>query len=505
MIRSAAMYKYLFLVVTLLSQLCVAQDLESDLEQVATDYQLMGMSVWVSVQGTEEEVHVGLRDFDRDLPVNELTQYRIASISKAISALGLLKLYDQGAFELDDDISNYLGYTLRNPNHPNTPITFRMVLSHQSGLQDGTGYANFLNATYSQSPIPNINELLLAGGSYFTANMWRTETPGSYFVYSNINFGLIGTLIEAISQTRFDIFMKTEVLEPLNITGSYNIQDLTDINNVSVLYRNVGGIWTPQNDNYQGTMPTPPDLTNYDIGTNGAYFAPQGGLRASASDLGLFLNYLNSDGTGSTLAISEQTLLEMKAIAFDYNGSNGDNYGGLFNRWGLGLHHANVNSGDQICNLNTYDTFIGHPGEAYGLISDAYVSEAENVSFSLLINGSFPGYDIGNNSSYYTVEEAIFEVLCEYFGNTLSTAEFTSEEIKIATNPIHDILQITLSTPTDVERYVIYNIQGRVIISENDVQTNNLSIEASTWNTGVYFIKLTTSKGTLVKKLIKHP
>lgn len=489
----------------LMTPFAKAQNLESELQGVMTEFQLMGMSVWVAVEGTEEEVHLGLRDFDRDLPVNSLTQYRIASISKSVTALGILKLYDEGFFNLEDDISTYLGYTLRNPNHPNTPITFRMVLSHQSGLQDGSGYANFLNATYSQSPIPNINELLLPGGSFYTANMWRTETPGDFFAYSNINFGLIATLIEAISQMRFDVFMKTEILEPLAMEGSYNIQDLADINNVSVLYRNVGGSWSPQFDNYQGTLPPPPDLSGYIPGTNGVYFSPQGGLRISASELGTFLQFLNSDGSGTSLNISENTLLEMKAIAWDYNGSNGDTYGGLFNRWGLGIHHANVLPGDQICNLGDYDTFLGHPGEAYGLISDAYVSEEENVAFTLLINGSFLGYDFGNNSSFYTAEEAVFEVLCEYFGNNLDTPNVTSEEIKISPQPFRNNVEIIFPNHSEVNSFTIYSVSGQKLVTREHVNSQEtITIDSSTWKDGMYFIQLNTSTGNNIKKLIKR-
>ena len=150
-----------------------------------------------------------------------------------------MKLYDQDEFELDEDISTYLGFTVRNPNHPTIPITFRMLLSHTSSLQDGTGYTSFLNATYAQNPIPNMSSVLQPGGSFYTTNMWRTEIPGSYFTYSNLNFGLIGTLIEKISNQRFDVFMKNEILIPLDIDGSYNIQDLSTITDVATIYRKI--------------------------------------------------------------------------------------------------------------------------------------------------------------------------------------------------------------------------------------------------------------------------
>ena len=493
------MKKFSLIVLLLLCSFGKAQTLQEDLETIVTDFELMGLSLWVSTPNNEETFAFGFRDFDRNLTLNEATKFRIASISKAVTALGLIKLLDQGFFQLDDDVSTTLGYTLRNPQFPDTPITFRMLLSHQSSLQDGSGYTNFLTATYNTTPIPNINELLLPDGAYFTNNMWRTETPGTYFTYSNINFGVIGTLIERLSNQRFDVFMKTEILEPLGITGSFNIQDLDDINNLSVLYRYQGG-WNPQWDNYQGIMPSPPDLSGYTIGTNGVYFSPQGGLRASASELGSFISFLKNNGGGSNLSISENTLELMKAIAWNYTGSNGDNYFGLFNRWGLGLHHANVTDGDQICNLNNYGSFLGHPGEAYGLISDAYFGTNEAIQFSFLINGIRNGYTPGNQSSFYTIEESIFSVLCRYFEENLSVNNSLENTIKIYPNPTKNILNIEIFYKGKTQLR-LFNIKGQQLL-ENEMNSTSLQWDISALSSGLYFLKIQQNLDEIVHKIV---
>ena len=482
-------------------QLHISQDLNSELSDVYQNFSLMGMSIWVSANGEETVYHFGKRDFERDLDINDNTQFRIASISKAFTAIGLIKLYHEGLFDLDDDISTVLGYTVRNPQHPSTPITYRMLLSHQSGLQDGTGYGSFVTATFDDNNLPNISELITPSGTYYTSNMWRTETPGTYFAYSNINFGLIGALIEKHSDERFDVFMKSEILEPLEISGSYNIQDLPNINDLAVLYRNQGG-WTPQVDNYQGVLPTPPDLSSYVPGTNGIYFAPQGGLRISAEETGKFLDFLNSNGANSELNISAEILAEMKAIAWDYNGSNGDNYFGLFNRWGLGLHHANISAGDQICNLGTYDTFLGHAGEAYGLISDAFYSETENIGFSLLINGSFNGYTSGTQSSFYTVEEAVYSALCSYFENQLSREDVTVLSVQIAPNPSLDSFEIALAQSAENIVLQLQDIKGSVLISEEYQNTNKIQVDVTQLNSGIYFLYLSEDNKSSHTKII---
>lgn len=590
----------------LLSQDLKSQNLNNDLQEVFDDFQLMGMSVWTACGDQEEQYHFGLRDLTRDLPMNEASMYRIASISKSFTALGLLKLHDEGLFELDDDISDCMGYPVINPQFPETPITFRMLLSHTSSLQDGTGYNDFLGATYNAIPVISIAEVLVPGGDHFTANMWRTEPPGTHFAYSNINFGLIGTLIEKISGERFDLYMKSEILEPLGISGSYNVNLIDDIDDVAVIYRNISG-WTPQVDNYQGEYPTAPNLEGgpsamtsdsncfdestspgcedpdcqtavcaedewccsnewddlcvaaaleicegatsnclsanggmgcdnnecqttvcatlpdccdvewdsecanlalencgppaYEPGTNGAYFAPQGGLRASAQDVGKLLRFLKTGGATVPGLIGEETLAEMTAVAWDYEGNNGDNYFGLFNRWGLGVHHANTEPNDQICLNEGWGSFIGHPGEAYGLVSDAYYSENGEVSFVFMHNGIGVGYEFGEQSIYYLVEEAVFAALCDHFAGCFATStnEPERQEVEVFPNPFSDraVMNIPDHLVHQALELRVFDLTGKMVWKEN-INTDRFLIEASVIGRGAFVYSLVNESGELV-------
>ena len=73
-----------------------------------------------------------------------------------------MQLYEQGKFKLDDDISTALGFQLKHPLFPSTPITYRMILSHQSSLGESEQYNNFIGATYNMmtTPFPEVKELL---------------------------------------------------------------------------------------------------------------------------------------------------------------------------------------------------------------------------------------------------------------------------------------------------------------------------------------------------------
>ena len=76
----------------------------------------------------------------RDKPAETATLFRVASISKLATTIGVLKLVEQGRLSLDADIATYLGYGVRNPDFPDVPITLRMLLTHTSSLRDDAGY-----------------------------------------------------------------------------------------------------------------------------------------------------------------------------------------------------------------------------------------------------------------------------------------------------------------------------------------------------------------------------
>jgi CubicO group peptidase (beta-lactamase class C family) len=395
-----------------ISTLMFSQNIQTELETVFKKNKLMGLSVQTFAGNKTETYNLGLQNDTTKIPINNETQFRIASISKAFSALGLMKLYDQEKFKLDDDISNYLGFKVRNPKFPKSKITFRMLLSHTSSLQDGTGYDGFLAATFSQKPSPNISSILLSNGSNYTEDMWMNHKPGTFFTYCNLNYGIIGTLVEKISRQRFDVFLKKEILEPLGTSASFNLDQIA-LPTLATLYRSENNTCKPEKDDYSVMKPKPTDVVNYEIGNNAVFFGPQGGLRASAADLIKFLKFLKSDGKSIPNLISKSTLKKMKKAQWCFEAENGDNYNGFFKRYGLGLHQTNKNDSDLISSSAIFGSFIGHAGDAYGLISDAYFSEKEDFGIVLITNGSFDPFVKGKNSSFYDFEEAISKIVCD--------------------------------------------------------------------------------------------
>jgi CubicO group peptidase (beta-lactamase class C family) len=431
-----------------LSLTSFAQNLGNQLNTISANNDMMGGSLVVFCEnGIIENLSIGKSDFGRNINVTDTTKYRLASVSKTITAIAIMQLAEQNLLDLDDDISIILGYTVQNPNNPTIPITTRMLLSHTSSIIDGSTYSSFLGATVNNNPIPNLSEILTIGGTYYTSGQFNNTAPGTYYNYSNINYVILGTIVEKVSNLRFDIYCKQNISSPLGIDASFNVNDLTDIDQVAVLYRKISGVWTPQADNYLGVQPVFNNLSGYINGTNGGRFGPQGGFRCSAQDLAkIFLVLMNNGSFNNVTLLSQASCNAMFANEWTFTGSNGNNYSGLFRSWGLGIHRITSTPGNDIV-LPGSTSMLGHTGEAYGLVSDAYFDTTRKVGLIFITNGVGTGYQTNNNTMFYTVEQEIFNAV-ENYGNinncllNVGNDQFELEVKAIYPNPASDFINI---------------------------------------------------------------
>ena len=189
----------------------------------------------------------GYYDLSERKPATIDTNYVIASITKTIVGTALMQLYEKGLFDLDDDVNTFLPFDLRNPNFPDDPITFRMLLSHTSSLNEYDKqqyyWLNFSgDPPFSFFPEPYLREFLLPGGRYYDPSVWSTEhRPGEYAMYANVGFDLISYLVEIISGEPFLEYCDTHIFSPLDMkhTG-FNLSRL-DIDQVAIPYQRFKG------------------------------------------------------------------------------------------------------------------------------------------------------------------------------------------------------------------------------------------------------------------------
>ncbi len=484
-----------------------APRLDSLLSRIVSKYQLVGMSVAI-VQDSQVVFSqgYGMRDIERNLPVNAGTKFRIASISKLITAMAIMQLYERGFFKLDDDVSQYLGFELKNPAFSSQPISFKMLLSHTSSLRDGSGYDRFLSDSYGRNPPPTLKQLLVPGGSYYSSDMFDvSHGPGQgYFQYANINFGVLGTLVERLSGERFDLYCKKNLFEPLKLAASFNVRDLPDINDLAVLYRKSGSAWVAQFDRYNGVYPPERDLSGYVIGENGVIFSPQGGLRISANDLAkLMMVHLNGGSYRDIKILPDSTVSRMHEVVWRYNGSNGDSYYGIFKTYGLGNHTTT--------DLLLGQELIGHPGEAYGLISDCYFSKTGGYGIIFITNGGLWGY--GQHSGWYNVEEEVFKTCFEQLPNltavypvpSIAIREFQLEQN--FPNPFNGATRIRFHLPNpSVIKLTVFDITGRQVSQLIDrylpAGAHEIVFDGSSLASGIYFCQMSAGHFSRVRKLI---
>jgi len=171
----------------------------------------------------------GTADENTGLVVNSDTPFTWASVSKTVTATALMMLYDQGKFQLDDDISSYIGFQVQIPSCPGTPVTFRQLLTHTSSIKDSSVYGSLY--VDGDSPIPLstfIPGYLTPGGQYYDeSGNFVSGCPGSTYDYSNVGAGTIGYLVEKISGVPFEQFTKDNIFTPLGMDNtSFKLADM---------------------------------------------------------------------------------------------------------------------------------------------------------------------------------------------------------------------------------------------------------------------------------------
>lgn len=325
---------------------------------------------------------------------------RIASITKLHVALGVMRLVEQGRLDLDADVSERLGWTLRNPTFPDRPITLRLLLSHRSSLRDGINYALPLDTILRQAVT--------------APEAWDLEhPPGAFFRYSNLGFPVIASLMEKATGARFDRLMDRLVLKPLALDACFNWTTCSDstLARAVVLYAADG---TVLRDDLKGAPPpcavVPAanggcELAGYALGSNGALFSPQGGLRISVRDLAKVGGMLLRRGRlpdGSRF-LSEASLAEMERLHWRFDGSNGDTETDFYCGYGLAVQIlAQCPPKDDP--FGDGKPRLGHAGDAYGLRSGLWIDRAKGTGIAYFATalGDDPAR---GRSSYRAIEE----------------------------------------------------------------------------------------------------
>ncbi|MBQ0122459.1 MAG: beta-lactamase family protein [Bacteroidales bacterium] len=298
----------------------------------------------------------GLKDItNANDPVDDNTIFRIASISKSFTATSFMQLIEQGKVNLKDDVSDLLGFKVRNPKFPDTVITLEMLLSHTSSINDDEGYYITIDVIN-----PEINEN--------ADKCYNDYEPGKGYEYCNLNLNLAGTILERVSGERFDQYVVNHVVKPLELYAGYCVDSL-DKSRFAHLYE-----WDGEKlvDVYDDAYaPRSEQIANYNFGHDALLFSPTGGMKISAIDLAKYMTmHMNY---GYSPLVDKRIISEELSKNMQTPRSDDENYG--------------------LCLWQTEEytpgiTLVGHTGGAYGLRSAMFFNPEEKYGFTVICSGS---------------------------------------------------------------------------------------------------------------------
>jgi CubicO group peptidase (beta-lactamase class C family) len=171
--------------------------------------------------------------YDGEHPVSQDTVFVIASVSKTVVATAIMQLWEQGRFDLDDDVNDYLAFEVRNPHNPEAAITFRQLMTHHSSISDVYPfYDDMYTITSGGGDSPwalgaFLEAYLAPGGQFYGGENYLETAPGEAFEYSNYGAALLAHLVEVLSGEDFADYCQAHVFGPLGMAHTYYL--LSDI------------------------------------------------------------------------------------------------------------------------------------------------------------------------------------------------------------------------------------------------------------------------------------
>jgi CubicO group peptidase (beta-lactamase class C family) len=167
--------------------------------------QMPGLSVAVSYGDFHWERGFGFSDLENDVPATADTSYRMGSVSKPMTAIAILELWEEGKIDLDAEVQTYVPWFPRKAQ----PITIRQLLAHQGGISH---YRDYMTEGRIREPKTTREAVEIF------ANWDLVAEPGTKTVYSSYGYNLLGAVIEGASGQPYGAFLRERVWTPLGMT-----------------------------------------------------------------------------------------------------------------------------------------------------------------------------------------------------------------------------------------------------------------------------------------------
>ena len=299
-------FKYLMLTVLLLFYVSCQgrKNLEDEIIQVMLKYQCVGVTTVVVKDNKICYTHTfgynpDYNDTTLRKPIPDNGVYVIASISKTFVSTSIMQLVEKKKLKLDDDVNNYLSFSVKNPNYPDVPITVRMLLCHRSSLND-KHYGWHLNQID-----PSKGELW--------KDCYNNYAPGLGYKYCNLGYSLLGAIIENVTGERFYDYVEKHITKPIGLYANYNLTKIDSNLLVKALsYDEEKKLFKKDNSIYNYSY-YKNKMQDYKLGYSVASFSPTGGMKITAKDLAKYMIMHMNDGIyDGKRILSRKSELEMR-------------------------------------------------------------------------------------------------------------------------------------------------------------------------------------------------
>jgi CubicO group peptidase (beta-lactamase class C family) len=298
---------------------------------------------------------VGNQDIESQTTMKTNSIFQIASMTKPITAIGIMMLAEEGLLSIADPVEKYLpGFAnlqivskaaegeLQEVRKPSRPITIRDLMTHTSGL--GGGYPEPIKDLFDKR-----DRTLAEAVEMFPQRQLEFD-PGSRWGYSNMGIAVLGRIIEIVSGRKFEDYIAARIFAPLEMQDSHFFPPASKYNRIAAIYR------------YDGRTLSRSEV---DLKRAGAkYPAPEGGLYSTAPDLFHLHQMMLNGGVYEGKRLLSPASVELMTLVH-----TGELKAGFSPGVGFGLGWSVVRNVEGMFRLNSIGTF-GHGGlwRTYGFV-----------------------------------------------------------------------------------------------------------------------------------------
>ncbi len=364
-----------------LAQEDTAEKLDRQLKKIFREYGTVGGTVAVARNG-EIIYHYdyGYAAKAAREKVTPETYFRLASVTKMVTAIRLMQLAEEGMLSLDEPMGRYLGYPVRNPRHK-TDVTLRMLMSHTSGLT-GDLPSNW-----------RLENLLGRKAS------WKGWKPGTQYSYSNYA-AVMGSVIEAATGADMNSSLYDHVLSPLGIDGAYRVALLQHPEQAANAYTQEGELDRSRKSYLKMEWCGQADPEHH-------FSVAVGSLWMRADDLCRVGMMMCAGGTlDGVQLLKNETVAEMMASQTGRGGVTAESPYGL--------------CVDRVPSLIEDRLVYGHQGQSGGIVCNVYWEPESEFVFVLMSNGCdrvLDGYREGRTRLVHLSRKA-FDAAWKAYGET---------------------------------------------------------------------------------------